>query len=792
MKGLSSGLKAAWETAASEASAVKAMYVEEEHMLIGIWSLEKSARLLAASNPNFQKILTENAAIENILKKLEINSTALRHIFETVQQVGTCGAQGIINYSEACKQILNRANELSLSNEITCLHFLVAVLEKPNANVKLALTNAGVNIKYLRDYSLLYITPRKDEPDRWGTDVLKSEDEPTFLGTPFLDKYGRDLTQEAKEGKLGPIIGREKELLQLVQTIARKNKNNPVILGEAGVGKTAVVEALAILIAQESENFGMEKKRIIELKMGTLLSGAKFRGIFEERINKILIEAQLNPEVILFFDEVHTVVGAGGGEGSMDAANLLKPALARGSLRCIGATTIKEYRRYIENDSALERRFEKILVSEPSRDETLKILQGLRSKFQEYHGVLISDEALEASIDLSVRFDGEHQLPDKAIDLIDRASVYTRIPTLKHKTEPQQHLSETESFNNFQPDSPVTVQTVAKVVSEKSGVPIEIVSSQLGDKVQSRLLELEEYLKNRLFGQDKVIETVCQQLLIAHAGINKRRGPLAIFFFLGPTGVGKTELAKLLAEYLFGSKSSLIRLDMSEYMQEHNVAKLIGSPPGYVGYEKEGQLTGKLRTNPYSIVLLDEIEKADPKVLDLFLQVFDDGRLTDSKGCTADAKNAIFIMTSNLNLGPIDTLPSTCEQKEKDATIRTLLSQVMRPEFTNRIDHIIVFEPLNQLSIKRILTMHLDELNANLKKQYNVELKIGKNAEDYLINTGYSPRFGARELLRIVQQLVEAPLSRLILKGEVTNHRVWEIALINKEISIIPVVNPAS
>ena len=450
--------------------------------------------------------------------------------------------------------------------------------------------------------------------------------EDVVAGTPLLDKFGRDLTAAARTGYLGPVIGRRKEILLVLQALARSSKHNPVLIGEAGVGKTAIVEAIANRAVQGKDEAMLGGKRIVEVRPAALIAGASHRGEFEERLLGILAEAENHSEVILFIDEIHLLVGAGG--SGMDAANIMKPALARGRIRCIGATTIGEYRRYIEPDPALERRFEKITVEEPSRAETLTILRGLRPKLEAHHGVRIADKALNAAVDLTMRFDHDHRLPDKAIDVLDLAGARVRVPALSMRVEAGEKSAK---------QGRVTPAVIAEVLAEKLRIPMELLSGELKGAARDRLQTLESHLKTRIVGQDEAIGTICTRLLVSFSGVAARRGPLAVFLFAGPTGVGKTELARELATGLFGEGDNLIRLDMSEYMEPHSVAKLVGSPPGYIGHDEEGQLTGRLRTHPHVLVLLDEVEKAHPRVMDMFLQLFDEGRLTDAKGRTVDA-----------------------------------------------------------------------------------------------------------------------------------------------------------
>ena len=762
MTQLSDGASWAWQMAAGEAAAAGHQYIEKEHVLMGICSLDKVLSPTGGvelDQRTQEGLESEWSTVGDALDGFELDPTQLRRQLRQRKGRGTYKhTERIVHRSEACKRLFQRADDLAQdAGGISCLHLLAAILEAPGDMIGDILAEAGVEPAGLRGQSLAFAAqdPQTD--------------------TPYLARYGRDLTREAQKGELGPFIGRRKELLQVIQTLARRTKNNPVLVGEAGVGKTAIVEALAVRAAEGKDPQVLAGKRIIELNIGALVGGAKYRGEFEERLTRIIEETRGHPEVILFIDEIHSVVGVGRAEGSMDAANLMKPALARGELRCIGATTIAEYRRYIESDSALERRFERVIVNEPSPDETLEILRGLRHKWEEHHHVWITDSALEAAVDLSIRFDGDHQLPDKAIDLVDKAGARVRIPILSMRMDDSgDEVRSGGGAGSVDVDGEVTELTIAQVISDKLGLPLEVITGHLEGMAQSRLLELEAFLKRRLIGQDEVIERVCQRLLMAHAGLTRRRGPLAVLLFLGPTGVGKTELARVLAEFLFGNESDMIRLDMSEYMEEHSGAKLIGSPPGYVGHEEEGQLTGELRTRPYSVVLLDEIEKAHPRVFDLFLQVFDEGRLTDGKGRTANARSAVFVMTSNI---PADRhMGFTFQDTEESRT--TVLREVkkrFRPEFINRIDEQIVFRSLDEEDTRTILRPMLHEICMNLHKQHEVALQIAEEAEEFLVRAGYSPQYGVRELRRTVERLIQVPLSSLILSGKLREHRSWEV-----------------
>lgn len=780
MTELSISANLAWQLAAQEAAAARSKFIEPEHVLIGICSLEK---VLSESDeakldpPSQQELQSEQEAIEDILHGFELDSTQLRRSVRKELGKGKYPpTEKVMHRSPACKQVFVRASALAPSaGEVTCIHLLAAILEQPIPVITSVLESAGVKPGDLRERALANVgapAPQAGTPAAVADEPLKvhiGEPKRAQGGTHYLDRYGRDLTQAASEGKLGPFIGRRQELLQIIQTLARASKNNPVLVGEAGVGKTAVVEALAVRVFEGKDPEVLAGKRIVELNMGALTGGTKYRGEFEERLDNILKEVRTNPEVILFIDEIHTIMGAGQvGDGSMDAANLIKPALANGDLRCIGATTVTEYRRYIESDPALERRFEKIIINEPSPDDAVEILKGLRQKLEEHHHVHITDQALKTAVDLSVRFDEDHQLPDKAIDLVDKAGARTRVPVLSM-------MPGAMAVDSSGAYGEVTETTIAQVLSEKIGVPLEVLLGHLDGTKKSRLLELEAFLKKRIIGQDDAVQRVCQRLLMAHAGLAEKRGPLAVFLFLGPSGVGKTEMARSLAMFLFGSETDMIRLDMSEYKEEYSISKMIGSPPGYVGHEEEGQLTGKLRTKPYSVVLLDEVEKAHPRVFDLFLQVFDDGRLTDSKGRTADARNAIFIMTSNISADKHAEMGFHPSGEAGSEALQDELAKNFRPEFLNRINDQIVFRSLDEGDVRKIVKPMLADICENLQKQYQVTLQVDEQAEILLAQAGYNPEYGVRELRRTVEKYVQIPLSELILAGKLVEHSQWQL-----------------
>jgi len=778
MKDLSLAADMAWRIAAHEAAASGHKFIEKEHFLIGIVSIEK----VIAGGPEqagldqkaWQDLKAEHSLLKRVLRSHGIDQTKLRRIIR--KKLGNGGykhTEKTIHRSEECKAVFEKAADIPDLKLITTLHLAAAITGNPGDILTTVFSELKVDPKALRETLL---THAEESP------VHANED--NDAAQSYLERYGRDLTQAAKDGKLGPFVGRRNEMLQVIQTLARSIKSNPVLVGEAGVGKTAIVEALAVRAVQGKDPQVLSGKKIIELNIGAILGGTKYRGEFEERLTRIIEEVKADSDIIIFIDEIHNLVGAGSVGGSMDAANIMKPALARGDIKCIGATTIGEYRRYVESDPALERRFEKVIVNEPSRDEALEILKGIRPKWEKHFGKKITDKALETAVDLSIRFDIDHHMPDKAIDLVDKAGARVHVPFLSMVQKlPPDDKKPDEAANS------VTEYTIAEVVSDKMGLPLEIIKGHLEGISNSRLLELSSFLKGKIIGQDEAIDRISQRLLMAHTGVGKKTGLLSVFLFLGPTGVGKTEMAKSLAEFLFGQGNALIRLDMSEFKEEQSIAKLIGSPPGYVGYEEEGQLTSKLRSNPYSIVLLDEAEKAHPRVFDIFLQLFDEGRITDSKGRTIDAGNVIFIMTSNLlqsehqkgKIGFIEEKDETPDSKPDSEALK-----YFRPELLNRIDDQIIFNPLSEDSVRKILIPMIGEISADLKKRYNVSLRFSEKAELFLTEKGFSPEYGVRELRRTVEKYVQMPVSNLILIGKFIEHKSWLADLENESISFHP------
>ncbi|MGO9611738.1 MAG: AAA family ATPase [Dissulfurispiraceae bacterium] len=784
MQNLSIGADVAWRIAAQEAAASGYKFVEKEHLFIGILSLEKvtaaGSDQLGKDQNAWQALKEEHSLLKRVLRSHGIDQTKLRRIIR--KKLGSAGykhTEKTIHRSEECKAVFAKAAAIADLKRITTLHLAAAIAENPGDILTSVFADLEVFPSVLRDALL---NPPEKAPVQANEGQMNND-----APQSYLERYGRDLTQAAKEGRLGPFVGRRNELLQVIQTLARSIKGNPVLVGEAGVGKTAIVEALAVRAVQGKDPQVLSGKRIIELNLGALLGGTKYRGEFEERLTRIIEDVKADPDIIIFIDEIHNLVGTGSvGGGSMDAANIMKPALARGDIKCIGATTIGEYRRYVESDSALERRFEKVIVNEPSRDEAIEILKGIRPKWEKHFGKKITDKALEAAVDLAIRFDIDHHLPDKAIDLVDKAGARVHVPFLSMV---QNMKAGDEKIVDAIDKDRVTEHTIAEVVSEKMGLPLEIIRGHLEGISNSRLLELSAFLKGRIIGQDEAIDKVSQRLLMAHTGVGKKTGLLSVFLFLGPTGVGKTEMAKSLAEFLFGRSNALIRLDMSEFMEEHSIAKLIGSPPGYIGHEEEGQLTSKLRSNPYSIVLLDEAEKAHPKVFDLFLQLFDEGRITDSKGRTIDAKNVIFIMTSNLlqaghQKGKIGFLEKNEVAADLEADSEAL--KYFRPELLNRIDDQIVFKCLSEAMVRKILMPMIGEISADLENRYNISLRFTEEAELFLAQSGYSPQYGVRELHRTVERYVQMPVSNLILSGKFKEHKTWLVDLENESISFLP------
>ncbi len=699
-------------------------------------------------------------------------------------------------------------------NYIGTEHIFLAILAEREGMAAQVLAAHGMTlagcralIAELREGGRTVGTGAPKEP-RQGTQSAKRE---TQSNTPVADQLATDLTKLAAKGELDPVIGRAKEIQRVVQILSRRTKNNPVLIGEPGVGKTAVAEGLAQRIFSGDIPEVLKGKRVMQLNVANLVAGTKYRGEFEERMRRLVKEIHETKGIILFIDEIHTIVGAGGAEGAVDAANILKPCLARGDFQVIGATTINEYRKYIEKDAALERRFQPVQVDEPSVEETVMILKGLRERYEQHHRVHITDAALEAAASLSKRYVTDRFLPDKAIDLIDEASARARIKTLeapgelkalersigdlrkekeeaaaaqefekaaylrdeerKAKEQSEQWRREwTEKQNKTHPE--IKAEDIAEIIAESTGIPV----TQLTEEESRRLLRMEDELRKRVIGQDEALHAVARAVRRARSGMKDPKRPVGSFLFLGPTGVGKTELARSLAEFLFGSEEAMIRIDMSEYMERHEAAKLIGAPPGYVGFEEGGKLTEAIRRRPYSVVLFDEIEKAHPDVFNVLLQLLEDGRLTDGKGHVSDFRNCVVIMTSNvgvtenmrtraLGFGGAEDAGAADRRKMRD-TVTEAARKAFRPEFLNRIDEILVFDPLGKEELLRIIDIMLGEVEKRALEN-GVEIEADESAKQFILDKGYDPKYGARPLRRTIQRMVEDEISNRLLEGEI-------------------------
>ena len=713
-------------------------------------------------------------------------------------------ANGSIHYTPRAKKVtelsMDEARKLGHSY-VGTEHILLGLIREGEGVAARVLNNLGVSLNKARQ-QVLQLLGSNESGNHQGSSAASAN-------TPTLDSLARDLTVIAREGSLDPVIGRSKEIQRVIEVLSRRTKNNPVLIGEPGVGKTAIAEGLAQQIVNNEVPEILRNKRVMTLDMGTVVAGTKYRGEFEDRLKKVMDEIRQAGNIILFIDELHTLIGAGGAEGAIDASNILKPSLARGELQCIGATTLDEFRKYIEKDAALERRFQPIMVDEPTADESVQILKGLRDRYEAHHRVSITDEAIEAAVKLSDRYISDRFLPDKAIDLMDEAGSkvrlrsYTTPPNLKELEvrlegvrqekdaavqsqefekaaslrDSEQRLREelevtkkTWKQKQGQENSEVTFEDIASVVSSWTGIPV----TKLAQTETQKLLNLEEILHSRVIGQDEAVKAISKAVRRAHAGLKDPKRPIGSFVFLGPTGVGKTELARALAEVMFGDEDSMIRIDMSEYMEKHSTSRLVGSPPGYVGYEEGGQLTEKVRRKPYSVILLDEIEKAHPDVFNILLQVLEDGRLTDSKGRTVDFRNTIVIMTSNVGASALkrnkyvgfNIQDGEQDYKDMKGKVMDELKKAFRPEFLNRIDEIIVFHSLEKKHLKEIVSLMAGELTKRLKEQ-DIALGFTEAAMDKIAVEGYDPEYGARPLRRALQKHIEDRLSEELLRGTV-------------------------
>ncbi|CAM3937610.1 ATP-dependent protease ATP-binding subunit ClpC [Mesobacillus zeae] len=741
---------------------------------------------------------------------------------------GEEGAQ-TIHYTPRAKKVIelsmDEARKLGHSY-VGTEHILLGLIREGEGVAARVLNNLGVSLNKARQQVLQLLGSNETSGGQGGGSANAN--------TPTLDSLARDLTAIAREGSLDPVIGRSKEIQRVIEVLSRRTKNNPVLIGEPGVGKTAIAEGLAQQIVNNEVPEILRDKRVMTLDMGTVVAGTKYRGEFEDRLKKVMDEIRQAGNIILFIDELHTLIGAGGAEGAIDASNILKPSLARGELQCIGATTLDEYRKYIEKDAALERRFQPITVDEPTAEESIQILKGLRDRYEAHHRVSITDEAIDAAVKFSDRYISDRFLPDKAIDLIDEAGSkvrlrsYTTPPNLKElemkleevrkekdasvqsqEFEKAASLRDTEQRLREQLDntkktwkekqgkenSEVTVEDIAHVVSSWTGVPV----SKLAQTETDKLLKLEEILHSRLIGQEEAVKAVSKAVRRARAGLKDPKRPIGSFIFLGPTGVGKTELARALAESMFGDEDAMIRIDMSEYMEKHSTSRLVGSPPGYVGYDEGGQLTEKVRRKPYSVILLDEIEKAHPDVFNILLQVLEDGRLTDSKGRTVDFRNTVLILTSNVGAEALkrnkyvgfNIQDGEQDYKDMKGKVMEELKKAFRPEFLNRIDEIIVFHALEKEHLKKIVTLMSDQLVKRLEEQ-DIHLELTEAAKVKISEEGYDPEYGARPLRRAIQKHIEDQLSEELLKGTVLTGQNVLIDVENGEFTVKTVEKAAN
>ncbi|WP_349671390.1 ATP-dependent Clp protease ATP-binding subunit [Lacrimispora sp.] len=766
-------------------------YVGTEHLLLGL--LEEGSGVAA-------RVLIENGVREDkvlgLISQLIAPDQAVR-----VREDGgyTPGARRVLenSYREAVR---------FKANLIGTEHLLISIIRDNDCVASRLLNTIGVSVQKL--YIDVLAAMGEDAPAN-KEELMKS---PKGKGsTPTLDSYSRDLTELAVKGKLDPVIGRESEITRLIQILSRRTKNNPCLIGEPGVGKTAVVEGLAQMITSGEVPETIAGKRLLTLDLSGMVAGSKYRGEFEERIKKVIAEVIEDGEVLLFIDEIHTIIGAGGAEGAIDASNILKPSLARGELQLIGATTIEEYRKYIEKDSALERRFQPVKVEEPSEEAAVGILRGLKGRYEDHHKVMITDDAIKAAVKLSSRYINDRFLPDKAIDVIDEASSKVRLATFTEPSEIKELEAEIELLEDqkeaaikseayekagvikkkqekkrekidkirdkWQKEKISNTPTVdegeiADVVSTWTKIPVK----KLEEGESERLRNLESILHERVIGQEEAVTAVAKAIRRGRVGLKDPKRPIGSFLFLGPTGVGKTELSKALAEAMFGMDSALIRVDMSEYMEKHSVSKIIGSPPGYVGYDEGGQLSEKVRRNPYSVILFDEIEKAHPDVFNILLQVLDDGHITDAQGRKIDFKNTVIIMTSNAGaeniispkrLGFGAVADEKADYKLMKDRVMEEVKKLFKPEFINRIDEIIVFHPLNKTHMKDIVTIMMKDIMKRTSEQMSITIEIDETAKDYLIQKGYDEKYGARPLRRTIQSSLEDKLAEEILSGTV-------------------------
>ena len=784
-------------------------YVGTEHLLLGLRKVYTgiAGQVLAISGVDEEKIL--------------------KVVDELVSPVGSVALAHNPEISPRLAYILEESKAEALrfqSNQIGTEHMLLSLLHETDCVATRILLTLNISLQKLYQdiLSVLGVDPKEYQEELLQESGKKKEG--------VAQQYGTDLTAQAKEGKLDPVIGREEEIGRLMQVLSRRTKNNPCLVGEPGVGKTAVIEGLAAKIASGIVPEGMKDKRILTMDLAGMIAGSKYRGEFEERMKKLIHEVKAAGNIILFLDEVHTIIGAGGAEGAIDASNILKPSLARGEIQLIGATTIVEYRKYIEKDAALERRFQPITVEEPTQEHCLNILKGLRARYEAHHHVQIEEEALEAAVKLSSRYINDRFLPDKAIDVLDEACSKVslrgfRVPDgifaleesvtelskeieeeicqgnmteasllRKERDEAAKKLEQIKKrFHKRNEDRTVAVteEDIAGVVSQWTKIPVQ----KLAESESARLNKLEQTLHKRVVGQEEAVSAVAKAIKRGRVGLKAPKRPIGSFLFLGPTGVGKTELSKALAEALFGNEDAMIRVDMSEYMEKHSVAKMIGSPPGYVGHDDGGQLSEQVRRHPYSVILFDEIEKAHPDVFNILLQVLDDGHITDSQGRKVDFCNTVIIMTSNAGAQAIiDPKKLGFNAKEDDAgdykrmksNVMNEIKLIFRPEFLNRIDEILVFHPLDKEQLRKIVSMMCRELARRAKDQLGIKLDIRDSVKSHIVETGTDKKYGARPLRRAVQNQLEDKLAEALLSGEITRDSEVAVGMSKKEIKFIP------
>lgn len=780
-------------------------YIGTEHLLFGL-------------------IRAEEGLASKVLRQNDITEEQILNLIEQLINDSDVMEGEVADYTPRAKRVLecssreaSRLNQTSIGTE----HLLIALLREKDCIALRLLNTLGVSIPKI--YSELFAS--------MGMDVARAkeylESQRETERDSALESYAMNLTALAAEGKLDPVIGRNEEIQRVIQILSRRTKNNPCLIGEPGVGKTAVVEGLAARIAEGDVPDSIRDKRVMTLDLSGMVAGSKYRGEFEERIKRLIAEVKRDGQVLLFIDEIHTIIGAGGAEGALDASNILKPSLARGEIQVIGATTIEEYRKYIEKDAALERRFQPVMTNEPSEAEAIAILEGLRSAYENHHQVTITDEAIETAVKMSIRYINDRFLPDKAIDLIDEASAKVKLSSMTITGELQELVKENERLEEAKEKAiirgdmikasdigkdqkllsakiltlkksierknkrrvAVSARDVADVVSSWTKIPVK----QLEEKESERLMRLESTLHRRVIGQDEAVTAVAKAIRRGRVGLKDPKRPIGSFLFLGPTGVGKTELSKALAEAMFGSDSTIIRVDMSEYMEKHSVSKLIGSPPGYVGYDEGGQLSERVRRNPYSILLFDEIEKAHPDVFNVLLQVLDDGHITDSQGRKVDFKNTVIIMTSNAGASNIVTpkklgfFSETDEKADYDRMKSAVMEEVkhiFKPEFLNRIDDIIVFHSLTKEHIQKIVAIMMNEISDRALDQMGIHLHTSEGVLRLLAEAGFDPVYGARPLRRAIQNKVEDLLAEEILCGRIHRGDQVRLTLAGKEIKI--------